>query len=269
MSVPPQRRGTRGFTLLEIIVSMTILALVTGICYAAFHLGIRAVSKGEVAVVTAQRLRVATDVMIRQVKSASSLGAKLDDDYYPFYFVGKPDLMSFVTEAGQLSGGGPSWVKYRIEGDPPQIVLEECPCFDAKSLADDACPLYCKVSATVLDGFLQAKFEFNDPSGEDGECGKEGWCRSWDYVEMEMLPLAVRVSVRGLPGLEQDEWGQEIPLMAATYGDELPEPQRDCEGFEQSGTSSGGSGTGASPSKPKKGGGGDEDDGDDDDDGDD
>jgi general secretion pathway protein J len=265
VSIPPQRRGARGFTLLEVIVSMTILALVTGICYAAFHLGIRAVSKGEVAVVTAQRLRVATDVMIRQVKSASGAGAKLEDDYYPFFFVGTSNTMSFVTEAGQLSGGGPSWVKYRIASDPPQIILEECPCFDAESLAKDLC--YCDtLSAVVLDGFLQAKFEFNDPSGEDGECGKDGWCKSWDYVEMEMLPLAVRISVSGLPGLQQDDWGQEIPLMAATYGDELPEPPRDCEGYEQTGTSSSGSGKGTSPGKPKTGGGG-EDDGDDEDDG--
>jgi prepilin-type N-terminal cleavage/methylation domain-containing protein len=263
-----QRRAARGFTLLEVIVSMTILALVTGICYAAFHLGIRAVSKGEVAVVTAQRLRVATDVLIRQVKSASSAGAGLDDDYSPFYFVGKPNLLSFVTEAGQLSGGGPSWVKYTITSDPPQIVLQECPCFDAKSLADGAC-LYCDpISAVVLDGFLQAQFEFNDPN-EDGECGKDGWCKSWDYVEMEMLPLAVRLSVRGLPGLEQDDWGQEIPLMAATYGDELPEPPRDCEGFDKTGTSSSGSSTGKSSSKPQANGGGDGDDGDDNDDGDD
>jgi general secretion pathway protein J len=249
VSVPRERRRARGFTLLEVIVSMTILALVTGICYAAFHLGIRAVTKGEVAVVTAQRLRVATDVMIRQVKSASGSGAKLEDDYYPFFFVGTPDTMSFVTEAGQLSGGGPSWVKYRITSDPPQIVLEECPCFDAESLAKDLC--YCDtLSAVVLDGFRQARFEFNDPSGEDGECGKDGWCKSWDYVEMEMLPLAVRLSVSGLPGLQQDDWGQEIPLMAATYGDELPEPPRDCEGFEQTGTGS--SGTGAGSSTPGK-----------------
>ena len=59
-----------GFTLLEVVLAMTSLVMVTAICYAAFHLGMRAVERGEVAVVTAQRLRVASDVLIRQVKSA-------------------------------------------------------------------------------------------------------------------------------------------------------------------------------------------------------
>ena len=44
----------RGFTLLELILAMSALALIATICYAAFHLGIRAVERGEVAVVTAQ-----------------------------------------------------------------------------------------------------------------------------------------------------------------------------------------------------------------------
>ena len=41
-----------GFTLLEVVLAMTSLVMVTAICYAAFHLGMRAVERGEVAVVT-------------------------------------------------------------------------------------------------------------------------------------------------------------------------------------------------------------------------
>lgn len=253
MSARRPPRATRGFTLLEIIVSMVILALVTGICYAAFHLGIRAVTKGEVAVVTAQRLRVATDVMVRQVKSASAVGAETEDnDFSAYYFVGTPTSMSFVTEAGQLSGGGPSWVRYTITNDPPQIVLEECPCFDARNLGSGKCEPCGWQSAVVLDGFRAAKFEFCDPAGPDGECGESCWCKGWDYLEMEQLPLAVRLSVSGLPGLDEDEWGQEIPLMAATYGDEQQDPPHDCENYQaNTSTGSGSGGTGSTPGKSK------------------
>jgi prepilin-type N-terminal cleavage/methylation domain-containing protein len=94
-----------GFTLIEVLISITLLALVAGICYAAFHLGIRAVGKGEMAVVPAQRLRAATDVLIHQVKSAVASPALIDGDTYP-YFYGDKTSMSFVTEAGQLGGGG-------------------------------------------------------------------------------------------------------------------------------------------------------------------
>ena len=49
------RRGA-GFTLIEVMISITLLALVAGICYAAFNLVIRAVGNVEMAVVTLQEL---------------------------------------------------------------------------------------------------------------------------------------------------------------------------------------------------------------------
>ena len=35
-----ERRGTGGFTLLEVVLAMAALALMAAICYGAFHLGI-------------------------------------------------------------------------------------------------------------------------------------------------------------------------------------------------------------------------------------
>ena len=225
----------QGFTLLEIVIAMTLLALISGICYAAFHLGIRAVAKGEVAVVTAQRLRVATDVLIHQVKSAAANPALVEGDTYP-YFYGTPTTMSFVTDAGQLAGGGRSRVTYRINADPPQLVLEESPYFDAASLGEGTPDAAEVRSAVILDGFRDASFEFFDGS-DSGECPSSGWCKTWDYTTMEVLPSAVRITVDGLPGLDQDTWGQEIPIMVAMYGDapgELPDDGgvQDCEGVE-------------------------------------
>src|SRR4029078_2567657 len=89
---PPGQRGRRGmkirsavarrragFTMIEVMISITLLALVAGICYAAFHLGIRAVGKGEMAVVTAQRLRAATGVPILHVTVGCGLAATDDE----------------------------------------------------------------------------------------------------------------------------------------------------------------------------------------------
>src|SRR5436190_1620177 len=85
------RTGRGGFTLLEIVIALTALALVTVICYGAFHLGIRAMERGEVAVVAAQRLRVATDVIIRQVKSIVPYKARnRDDEDYVFFMGSSP-----------------------------------------------------------------------------------------------------------------------------------------------------------------------------------
>ena len=59
----PPGSDARGFTLVEVVIAMTTLALVVAICYGAFHLGIRAVERGEVAVVAAQR---AAEVVARR-----------------------------------------------------------------------------------------------------------------------------------------------------------------------------------------------------------
>src|SRR5215468_7067386 len=102
-----------GFTLLELVLAMTALALVAAICYGAFHLGIRAVQSGEVAVLTAERLRIATDVIIRQVKSVVPYCARnLDDEVFP-HFVGTATSMGFVTSARMKGGGGMAKVVYR------------------------------------------------------------------------------------------------------------------------------------------------------------
>jgi hypothetical protein len=207
---------------------MSLLAVVAGICYGAFHLGVRAVERGEVAVVTAQRLRVATDVLIRQVKSTAIHPALVDGDTYP-YFYGSPTTMSFVTDAGQLSGGGRARVTYHYEADPPRLVLEESPFVDAESLGQGTPEAAEARSAVLLDGFRTMTFQYLLDDGADSE-----WKNSWDFLQEEILPAAVRILVEGLPGLEEDVWGQEIPVMSATYGDaggELGEESdlQDCE----------------------------------------
>src|SRR5437763_15882115 len=83
-----------GFTLLELVLAMSALAMIVAICYGAFHLGIRAVESGERAVVSEQRLRVATDVVIRQVKSAVLYHARNRDEGVNLYFVGTYNSLS-------------------------------------------------------------------------------------------------------------------------------------------------------------------------------
>jgi len=228
-----------GFTMIEVMISITLLALIAGICYAAFHLGIRAVGKGEMAVVTSQRLRAASDVLIHQVKSAVASPALIDGDTYP-YFYGDQTSMSFVTEAGQLGGGGRARVTYKFVADPPQLVLEESTYFDAETLGGSRPESDEARSATILDGFKTMSFEFLD--GTDSLDCPGNWCTTWNPMEAETIPAAVRIKIEGLFGFDEDVWGQEIPLMSVTvtYADSGGEPTeelQDCEALETSGGS--------------------------------
>lgn len=207
-----------GFTLLELMLAMTALAMVTAICYGAFHLGIRAVERGEVAVVTAQRLRVASDVLIRQIKSAVPYPARnRDEDVYP-YFTGTATSMTFITAAGQLGGGGMARVVYRLEQDPMRLVVQESPFFSPDQLGREPVDTAGEDVSVLLEGFRGLKFEYMMNDGADTE-----WRQAWDGHLDEMMPAAVRIVVTGMPGLELDTWGQEIPVMATNYGDNTGE----------------------------------------------
>jgi len=209
---------TAGFTLLEVVLAMTALALVAAICYGAFHLGVRAVERGEVAVVTAQRLRTASDVLIRQIKSAVPYPARnAEEDVYPF-FKGTGTAMTFVTAAGLGGGGALTRVVYRLEQAPPRLVLEETQFFSPDGLGNDHLDQSADRSTVLLDGFQALRFEYMLNDGADTE-----WRTSWDGLDEELLPAAVRIIVDGLPGLEVDTWGQEIPVMATAYGESAGE----------------------------------------------
>jgi general secretion pathway protein J len=232
MSTPIRPRGRAGFTLLELMLAMTALALVAAVCYGAFHLGIRAVERGEMAVVTTQRLRVAADTLIRQIKSTVAYPARNEEeDVYPF-FMGSATSMTFITAAGLQGGGGLTKVVYQVVDDPPRLVISETPYFSPDALGRDPIDQSADSGTTLLDNFRSLKFEYLMNDGVETE-----WRPAWDAHEDEMLPQAVRVLVQGMPGLEMDTWGQEIPIMATTYGENTGEvDEEDLEAIQNGGT---------------------------------
>jgi hypothetical protein len=200
------------------MLALTALALLSVVCYGAFHLGIRAVERGEVAVVTAQRLRVASDVLIRQIKSTVAYPARNEEEeVYPFFF-GSATSMTFVTAAGLRGGGSLVRVVYRVVDDPPSLTITESPFFSPDVLGAEAVEQGGDGATTLLDGFRSLRFEYLLNDGVDSE-----WRAAWDGYEEEMLPAAVRVLVEGLAGMEVDVWGQEIPVMMLGYGENLGE----------------------------------------------
>ena len=71
----PRRRlaasvGVAGFTLLEMVLALVIFGMIAAIVYSAFYFGHRAVTSGERAADDNQRMRLAEEMMGRQVRSA-------------------------------------------------------------------------------------------------------------------------------------------------------------------------------------------------------
>ncbi len=219
------RSRAAGFTLLEVTLALTALALMAAICYGAFHLGIRAVERGEVVVKTAERMRIASDILTRQMKSIVRYPAyeRESEEAYP-YVLGGPTWLTFITTAGQQGGGGLARVTYQVVDDercvvPPCLIVSESRAFTPNSLAEGGLDTTGEASTVLLEGFSSAGFAFYHD--------ETGWKSSWNPRsgddEEGLMPAAVRVVVEGLPGMEADvggqvlAWGGERPVMVGVF----------------------------------------------------
>ena len=83
------RHDARGFTFLELLISLTILSLVAVMVYTALNLGTRAAAHGEARSAENQRARAALALIARQLKSAYPLTLQAEGETY-VYFFGEP-----------------------------------------------------------------------------------------------------------------------------------------------------------------------------------
>lgn len=213
------RSPSAGFTLLEMVMALVIFGMIAVMMYSAFFFGHRAVTSGERAAEENSRIRLAEEMMGRQLRSAVYYHAVHDEEQIAF-FLGFPDGMMFVTSAPQSRGGtGLAVVTYRVvEG---RLVVEERMNFTPDDLYDAAADANTE-RAVLLEGFSSFRLEYLPREEID-----LGWADRWDARDEDDLPGAVRVTVEGLRFFGPQPWVREIPLVTMAFGwgtDEFKEP---------------------------------------------
>jgi len=213
----------KGFTLLELLLSITILSLVLVTIYGTLNIGSRAWEKGERDIDKLQRMRVIMDFLSREIKSAYPYEVTPSevDTHKKFYaFEGKKDSISFVSTV-PLRGGkkGLSWLSFWVEEGTGLVVVERdalrTDIFEERNHID-------KDEIEVLDEHVtRVEFEYYKLRGkkEEGE-GEGEWEEHWDAEREGNLPHAVRIELtfreegRGKED-EEEEFYRElvIPLM--------------------------------------------------------
>jgi prepilin-type N-terminal cleavage/methylation domain-containing protein len=105
--------GQKGFTLIELVISMTILALVITVIAEAFWLGQRSWDRGRDVVDTALRLRSAVEMVSKQLRSTFPLRSKESKD--GLVFSGNSNSIRFITTLplGIERRGGLFLVEYK------------------------------------------------------------------------------------------------------------------------------------------------------------
>jgi general secretion pathway protein J len=210
----------RGFTLLELLLSITILSMVLASIYGIFSVGSSAWEKGERDIDKNQRMRVVMDLLSREIKSTfpyKVTPSELDTHKQFYAFDGKRDSISFVSTV-PLRGGkkGLSWLTFWVEDGKGLVVIERdalrTDIFKERDFSD-------KDELEILDEHVtRIRFEYYELKRRREE-GEGEWKEHWDAEKKGTLPHAVRVELtfkeEGREEEDEEEFYRElvVPLM--------------------------------------------------------
>lgn len=191
----------KGFTLLELLVSTTILALIVTVIVEAFWLGQRSWERGSDVMEREIRLRSAVGLVSKQLRSSFPFAT--DDGESGFS--GDSQSISFVTTMpmGLERRSGLFRIEYFLDEEPA----------GAKTMKVRQRPVYADGSPgmgpgedgfTVLPGLDAASWEYL----LDGE-----WVRRWES-EDGPLPRAVRLTLHYIKKDRQEVHETVIPIQA-------------------------------------------------------
>lgn len=202
--IPCRCRASAGFTLIEVVLALTIFALMGTILYGAFSLGHSAVEKSEGSFTRSQKLRSVSDLLASYVRSAYPYRESEQDQ--SVYFSGEMERLSFVSAYSHGMGGrGMAKITIAKEqaGDGRAMLkLEESV---PVRLSDEDGGAGQTHGLTIQDNIRDFRLAYLDPQADE-----EQWEDRWDAKERRTLPRAVRFTFI-------DENGKEVrwifPLM--------------------------------------------------------
>ncbi len=183
-----QRIGARGFTLIEVVLAMTIFALLGTILYGAFALSHSALAKSQASAARSQTARSTADLLGSYIRSAHPYRASPQEQ--TVLFDGESDTLTFISAYSHGMGGrGMAKIEITIDEDETgraALNLEETTPVRVGGDDGGAGQAHRLVLRERIRNFRLA---YLDPQVEE-----ETWHERWDGQEKRMLPRAVRLS---------------------------------------------------------------------------
>lgn len=191
---PARQRISRGFTLIEVLLAVTLLGLIMVLAYQGLRTGAHSAAQGEATIERVNRLRLAQEFVRAQLSRAQPMAFDQDDTLGQVVFEGGPDSLQFAGPMpGYLSSGGPyvqSLVLDRGERGLDLVfvhhVLRYGP--DADKPRDESSE---PKPVTLLGGIDEAKFSYLEPP--ETQDGEPEWVDEWR--DLNSLPLMIRLDL--------------------------------------------------------------------------
>ena len=184
------KKSQRGFTLIEVILALTIFALMGMVLYGAFSLGHSAVEKSQRSFDNNQKVRAVDELVGSYIRSAYPYRSSPQDA--TLLFEGEPAELTFVSSFS-LAMGGRGMAKVRLfwEGDERRagvLRLEEETPVRVLSEEESEGNQGIRNSLVVREGVKEFRITYLDPQSEE-----EKWEERWDARERSTLPRAIRL----------------------------------------------------------------------------
>ena len=185
----PQRSA--GFTLVELLLAITLMSILLGLTYSGLRAATRASQRGELLLAAGGELRASHQFIRRQLNQMLPLPYAVTEDAEEFRIVFEGDAKHIQYVApmpGYLGAGGPQVQLIEIvNADDGELLIQFSHAllqgFEESRLMD-------RDPVILLEGVSSAGFEFLT---EDEEGELIGWTASWD--QQNTLPIAVRLDL--------------------------------------------------------------------------
>lgn len=176
-----------GFTLIEVVLALTIFALLGTILYGAFALGQSALAKSQSAALRSQTQRSTADLLGSYVRSAYPYRSSAQEQ--AIFFEGESDSLVFVSAYSHGMGGRGMARIQLIAGDEDRrgapLYLEETTPVRIEGEQGSGQSHRVVLQERIRD----FRLAYLDPQAE-----QETWEERWDGQERRALPRAVRLS---------------------------------------------------------------------------
>ena len=192
--------GSSGFTLLELIIALTLVALMAVGLWGAFRISVRSWTRGTEFIDTNQRTRTILDLVKKQLASTYGLFAPSDSrpgSVLAPVFAGAETSMQFLSLNSLRFQDNPglTMVSYDLANDRAgrfSLVEREARYLGLDPGRETSLDIRDEQVTTIFQDLESFSFEYFDPGVQDQPAR---WVREWNSRELLRLPGAVSLTM--------------------------------------------------------------------------
>jgi general secretion pathway protein J len=179
-----------GFSLMEIIVAMTLLSLIMAMVYGGIHTSRKMAQKGLKRIDATNEVRVVQELLRRQISRILPMAFKEEEGQFVLFEGDANHIMYVSPMPGYLGKGGPHVQLVEIVNAKGGKILQFSHWLLNDSLEQDAFEDSEQEPVVLLENIRDAEFSFMKLN-EEGEPGD--WENDWEDVEN--TPLMVKLDI--------------------------------------------------------------------------